>query len=177
MSNFKVIAISANWHGAGKSTVAKTLQQNIPNSEIISLATPIKELACSMGWDGTKDAKGRKLLQLLGTDCGRNCINQDIWVNKWLETALASGADTVICDDIRFQSEYEFLKHYTDCTFIHVERSESLLTKAWRRLTAHESEKGIRYDDALHHPHVEVINDYTSVQGLQDCVKQIARGL
>ena len=179
MSNsLKVVAISSNWHGAGKSTVAKALAEAL-YGEIISLASPIKEIAYQMGWDGNKDEKGRRLLQTLGTECGRNCIGKDVWVNKWLEKALASDKDVVICDDLRFQTEYEFFKFYTDCRFVHIVRpsQSSTLKDLWRRYFAHESERGIDFDTAYKHPHVVIINDYTSVHSLQAQAKQIAETL
>ena len=48
---------------------------------IISLAAPIKELAEEyFSWDGKKDKKGRRLLQVLGTEAGRE-YNENLWVD------------------------------------------------------------------------------------------------
>lgn len=175
MSNgLRVIAISGDWHGAGKTTAAIELQRRIPNSEIISLATPIKEFAHSLGWKGIKDKKGRRLLQLLGTECGRKCIREAIWVDKWLEAALASGKSTIICDDLRFQSEYQFLKQYADCTFIHVHKKVNPFVALWRHLTAHESERGIKFDRALSHPHYTIFNNYKTVEDFKNHIKNIS---
>lgn len=85
----------------GKTTVAKLMLKYL-DAEIISIATPLKEVALGMGWNGEKDEKGRRLLQLLGTECGRKCIAPDIWIKKWHEKAMASKKQFVIADDLRW---------------------------------------------------------------------------
>ena len=52
---------------------------------------------------------------MLGTECGRQCIDQNIWVNKWKEkvekviSPLVGGmiylSPVVIADDVRFDNE------------------------------------------------------------------------
>ena len=105
--------------GAGKSsflkglqTAARTLRVKIIPSP---MAGPLKDIARHMGWNGEKDEPGRRLLQMLGTDCGRECIGQDLWVNTWAASAHAlvlrhrwdpsMQLPLIVADDIRFQNE------------------------------------------------------------------------
>ena len=48
--------------GAGKTTFENTVEALSYNCDIISTIDPIKERAFLFGWNGEKDAKGRKLL-------------------------------------------------------------------------------------------------------------------
>lgn len=94
--------------GTGKSLLAERICRHVKRSAVIMpLAGPVKEFALSLGWNGKKDAKGRRLLQLLGTECGRNCIDQDIWLKLWAKDALrrARCGQIVIADDVRFPNE------------------------------------------------------------------------
>ena len=93
--------------GSGKSTFAKMLAEHLDSFTILPFAKPLKDIAYSMGWNGEKDDKGRRLLQLLGTECGRECINENIWVRKWQERAHEIGAKFTIADDCRFDNEAE----------------------------------------------------------------------
>ena len=66
--------------GSGKTTMAKGLIGALLNHDdathtILPFAKPVKDVARNMGWNGEKDEKGRRLLQLLGTECGRECID------------------------------------------------------------------------------------------------------
>lgn len=45
----------------------------------------------------------RHAMQTLGTEWGRNCIDNDFWVRTWLATL--PDAKTVIADDVRFANE------------------------------------------------------------------------
>lgn len=91
--------------GSGKSTLAQFLRVLLPHAEIIPMAQGVKDVATYMGWDGKKDAKGRRLLQLIGTECGRECIGEDVWVHAFLRKVNASSSDYIICDDVRFDNE------------------------------------------------------------------------
>lgn len=100
--------------GSGKSTVAAIIEQhcmlkNVPVL-VLPFAKPLKDYARMLGWNGEKDAKGRRLLRLLGTECGRECIDTDLWVKKWAKMANDFGQQYVDCvvisDDMRFFNEY-----------------------------------------------------------------------
>ena len=97
--------------GSGKTTLAQFLAVEFgePKATIHPLMFPLKRFARKLGWDGRKDEKGRRLLQLLGTECGRRCISEDIWIDKWLREAdtfeLEFGKSVFIADDVRFENE------------------------------------------------------------------------
>jgi hypothetical protein len=94
--------------GSGKSTLGRLISSHYPTCKILPFAYPLKKAAVDLGWDGKKDAKGRRLLQLLGTEIGRECIDENIWVNKWegqRSSAKGEAVDIVIADDMRFLNE------------------------------------------------------------------------
>ena len=159
----KVICITGK-AGAGKSTVAqwlaKELQASGYKASVSSFASPIKEIATTMGWNGAKDVKGRRLLQLLGTECGRNCISQTVWTDMWAARILADCPKVIIIDDCRFDSEYDAAKKLARLiggTFHHINlvgRSVEVAKNLWQRLTGsfkdkHASEAGITYTAKL----------------------------
>lgn len=155
-SDTMIIGICGNGIGAGKSTFAKLLLNNLDNGYILPMAKALKDLATKIGWNGEKDEKGRTLLQLLGTDVCRHCISENYWVDRWQEQARSIPADVFIIDDIRFQNEFEIC----DKT-IFIMRKDIIVSE-------HESE-------GIIHPNqcsVVVMND-SSVQNLQE----IAAGL
>lgn len=97
--------------GSGKSTVAEMILR-CAEGHIIPFAQPLKDLARSIGWDGNKDKKGRRLLQLLGTDVLRECIDPYWHTKKWREAigiTLSKYCDPmtpiIIADDLRFLNE------------------------------------------------------------------------
>ncbi len=100
------IGITGNM-GAGKTTLANAIERNYPEVEVRPFAEKVKEIARMMGWNGQKDDKGRRLLQLIGTECGRDCLGDDIWVRHWLSSLSDSEGwpMIVVADDVRFANE------------------------------------------------------------------------
>lgn len=154
----RLIAIHGKM-GSGKSTAAKFIQGITP-CVIKPFAQPIKDIATLMGWDGNKDTKGRTLLQKLGTECGRECIHSNIWIDQWNGSIENTGLyNTVIVDDLRFQNEYEELIRIaqdTPVTLIHIIRpvkyapTEKLKQFfVWLFDGPHASERGIVFDARL----------------------------
>jgi hypothetical protein len=82
--------------GAGK-TYAATWFKLRTGGEIWSFAAEIKSIAKAIGWNGEKDARGRKLLQDLGS-IGRE-YNRQCWVD------LMPTDRPVIIDDLRYINE------------------------------------------------------------------------
>jgi len=93
--------------GSGKSSLAQVLAITCPVSGYVHpFAKPVKEIARQMGWNGKKDKKGRRLLQLVGTECGRECVHPDVWVRLWRKDMVVDIQDSVaIADDLRFPNE------------------------------------------------------------------------
>ena len=103
---------------AGKTTFAdymyEWLQARHMKPRMRPFAGPVKMIAGTMGWNGVKDDKGRRLLQLLGTECGRECIGPDVWVDIWIHNiqVFVNTTDhyTIIADDVRFPNEAEAIR-------------------------------------------------------------------
>lgn len=102
---------------SGKSTVAEALAEVLEEKYshlltlVMSFGFYVKDVAYScFGWDGEKDEKGRRLLQVIGTETGRDYYN-DIWVEKAYEDMQQMfPPNFVIFDDWRFENEYTYWK-------------------------------------------------------------------
>jgi len=101
--------------GAGKTFSAKFLIQKY-NFEVAKFAYPVYMIAEKYFKMTDKD---RKLLQIIGTDAGRDNINDQIWVNRFKEdmrivklTAekLNRPVPKFVMDDCRFPNEHKVLK-------------------------------------------------------------------
>jgi len=134
--------------GAGKSTAAKTMidvaidSTAFGKAALMSFADPIKRIAKeSFGWDGQKDEKGRRLLQVIGTEAGRE-YSSDIWIDALLKRADGLGDECLVCvDDVRFDNEAEAIR---ECGG-HVFAVEGRLTNLGLN-AAHSSERGVDED-------------------------------
>lgn len=132
----------------------------------LPFAGPLKEVAYFMGWNGQKDEKGRKLLQLLGTECGRRCIDENIWVNKWQAKALDfSQTDVVlVADDLRFQNELECVLKMSDdfeVFLVLIERPQGWwlrFKKKFLPFLLHPSERPLKFKDLNV---IHIVNDGT----------------
>ncbi|MDR3610817.1 MAG: hypothetical protein P4L27_09660 [Ignavibacteriaceae bacterium] len=93
---------------SGKTTAANYIH----GAKILSFADPVKQIALScFNWDGVKDEKGRRLLQVIGTECGR-AYDYDIWVKKMREliNKIAPLYDIIAIDDCRFDNESKLVR-------------------------------------------------------------------
>lgn len=143
-----VIGVSGGLH-SGKTTFTECLRNAFLTRgkylATIPFAAPLKELCRrEFGWDGEKDERGRRLLQVVGTDAGR-AYNPRIWVDKWVRSALAQmGFDVVVADDCRFDNEAEAIHQMGGVTV-------RLLREGYEapadQHTNHESERGISSPD------------------------------
>lgn len=125
--------------GCGKTEAATYASKKL-NAQIIPFARPLKRIAHSMGWNGHKDAKGRKLLQLLGTECGRKCVDPYIWTHLWFKEASQQGV--VIVDDLRFRNEADVVYNNGGVICRIIGRNEP---PWWRLPFLHVSERDWRY--------------------------------
>lgn len=136
--------------GSGKTTIASDLavklEQRGLRACVEPMAGPLKRFARQMGWDGRKDKRGRRLLQLLGTECGRKCISDNIWIEKWIES-VRGWDGIIICDDVRFDNEaavfdivFKLPMRFDECN-----NRWQRFTKRLRYATGyvHKSEQGI----------------------------------
>lgn len=117
----RLIAL-CGYKGVGKSTYAKFLAGE--NGVVLSFATPIKHmLKVLVGHEyvfGSKKNEmthlgvtGRVLLQTLGTEWGREIIDQDIWVKAMkhvLTDAMFDEYHPIVIDDLRFENEAKMVR-------------------------------------------------------------------
>ena len=98
--------------GSGKSTYAEMVaKHSCRETKIIGFTTPLKRIAREIGWDGQKDKHGRRMLQRLGTEVGRD-YNEDVWVDLWeVEADLAKNNFLVEADDMRFANEFNRVRN------------------------------------------------------------------
>lgn len=120
-------------HGAaraGKNTVADIISAHYPYYAQYAFADPLKKmLRIGLGLvdaqlygelkdvvDNRYGCSPRHLQQTLGTEWGRELINQDLWVRVAAER-LEGGFPTIITD-VRFDSEADFVRK--DGIIVHV---------------------------------------------------------
>lgn len=119
----RVVAL-AGLAGSGKSTVASYLVTQ--GYTLVKFAKPLKDMLRSLGMTDEElegslkevpcsrfgNKTPRFIMQTLGTEWGRNLIDQSIWTSAWrrkvVEVLEAGGK--VICDDCRFENEWMVLK-------------------------------------------------------------------
>jgi hypothetical protein len=107
--------------GSGKTTVAQILQKH--GYATVPFAGPLKRMvvvfltqigydrpeAEHLVWHGKEvvipelGVTVRHILQTLGTEWGRNCINPGLWVHAWRMACREH--DRVCVDDVRFPNE------------------------------------------------------------------------
>lgn len=88
--------------GSGKTYAATWFRLRTGKGSVWSFAAEIKAIAKSMGWDGVKDDRGRKLLQDVGM-AGR-AYDPWTWVSKMPTD------QPIIIDDVRFLNEAEAIR-------------------------------------------------------------------
>lgn len=110
----QIIGIAGNY-GAGKDEVGQALVAL--GFEAVALADPLKDIATALGWNGAKEgladcptcgmARGRKLLQTLGTEGVRATFGPDAWIRALERRLEPSHAYAVT--DVRFANEVEWV--------------------------------------------------------------------
>ncbi|MEO5350204.1 MAG: hypothetical protein H7836_11225 [Magnetococcus sp. YQC-3] len=143
--------------GSGKSTAAGYLVDQ--GYQLLSFAGPLKEISycildCFGVSDPTKSAviankelvipgfsvSYRQLLQSLGTEWGRRCIDNDLWVMLMRRQLKSlSGVSHVVIDDVRFDNEADLIRGMGGVV-IHVD------TKGKKADDGHASEAGVVID-------------------------------
>ena len=164
------IALIAPAMGSGKSTVAHHLS-GYWGYEIVPFAEPMRDMVTAflrsfhvfpkdiayLLQDGKEipilQVPGtptvRKLMQCLGTEWGRNCVHNQVWVAAWCATAR--NYRYVVTDDCRFLNEYKAVKSIPGAQVWRIPRQSAVIT------SAHASE-GELNDVAVDH---ELTNDST----------------
>lgn len=110
----------AGYARSGKDTVAQVLVQHYgytrrafadPIRDMLYVLNPvmrnelrIRDVVDAYGWDTAKNLPEiRRLIQVMGTEVGREMIDPEIWVNLGLKGVTPG--DKIVYADVRFQSE------------------------------------------------------------------------
>lgn len=106
--------------GSGKSIAAAALRHD--GYAIYPMAQVLKDMLRTFGLTEAQvrgDQKNlpvellggktaRHAMQTLGTEWGRDCIHEDVWLNAWWNKV--NKLEAVVCDDLRFANEAAFLR-------------------------------------------------------------------
>ncbi len=142
---------------AGKDTVAQFIQEEY-RAATYAFAEPLKAMLRALGLDEQdlnswrKDetnydfqATPRHMMQTLGTEWGRDTINDNIWViaaaKRIQRLSQAQPDSTIIITDVRFENEADFVRKHG--FLIHVERPIQRIDGS-----THRSENPIRINEA-----------------------------
>lgn len=126
-TGFRPIGIYSPVPQSGKSTTAKYLKY-FYRAEIVPLASPVKglgiEFLMNFGYSREEaedlcfnrkefiipqiNKSVRYILQTIGTEWGRNCIKQSLWVDIMLEKIKLK--NRAVIDDVRFPNEADAIK-------------------------------------------------------------------
>ena len=157
--------------GAGKTTVSKRLIEEHGFTKV-SLAGPlkfaVKSFLSAAGFradevqemiNGSRketpiailgNKSPREMMQTLGTDWGRNMVDENIWINQtepYINDYIARGKSVVV-DDIRFQNEVDMIRRCGGF-IIYVDRAPD--KSFWdlpANVTSHVSEGDVSWADA-----------------------------
>lgn len=158
--NIPFLILISGKQGSGKSTLANGLQNALMKAGytvqcmkfadlIYEMHDAVRRVAMSHGLSMPK--KDGPLLQLLGTEWGREQFGDDVWVDDLYYRILdkdSSGYDYVLVDDCRFQNELELLKSLSGIS-IRLDLDRDIRKQrcpAWRENDSHPSETQL--DDA-----------------------------
>jgi hypothetical protein len=104
--------------GSGKDTAADFICSQYGYTRV-SFAAKLKLICLTLGWDGQKNARGRKLLQDVGMTFRE--YNPDTWITE-VDNNLDSSKHYVFTD-VRFQNEAEYIKNKRNGIIIRIIRS------------------------------------------------------
>jgi hypothetical protein len=126
-----IVGVYADVMGSGKTSFARAVVNALDERHAvawINFADPIKDISQSvakrLGHDrpqafraklspvrvGDVVVDPRQFQQKFGTDLMRRHFGEDIWAEVWRADVLASGADVVIVDDVRFHNEARVIR-------------------------------------------------------------------
>ncbi len=103
--------------GSGKTTVAKEMEKHgwvrrslaQPLRDMLSAIVPAEHLLPTADKNVHLEVLGgntvRQALQTLGTEWGRNCMSNDIWIRVLFQWAVEHKVEKLVVDDARFTNE------------------------------------------------------------------------
>lgn len=105
-----------------------------------ALADPIKRIAeDAFGWDGAKDAPGRRLLQEIGT-VGRH-YDPELWLERFAARLKEDAPERPVVDDLRLAIEVDYLERL-GFTLVRITRPPDRIARqaAYDARQGHETE-------------------------------------
>lgn len=108
--------------GSGKSYIAREVLAKRAGYIPLSLAGPMKAALAARGAIPAEEATGqidksdrtRRILQVYGTELGRDLYHEDVWVSEiewWLAWFIQeAGIDNFVITDIRYPNEAEWVE-------------------------------------------------------------------
>ncbi len=180
-----MIILLSGKQGSGKTTIAKKLVQVLNSTSnhramTKKFADPIYEMhdeclkvLAKYGIKRPNLVKDGPLLQLLGTEWGRNTIDRDIWAKctrKWCDQVLTTDKKVIpIIEDCRFPNELEIFHNAFKVRLVAKEDIRKERCEAWRPNVRHRSETAM--DDVPNEAFNLVI--HTDICTLDGSVQQI----
>jgi len=172
--------------GSGKDTFCRLYQEQHPTYQRIGFADKIREALIALdpivecdrtlselvqrkGWDAAKreNFEVRRLLQVFGTEVGRNLFGADVWCELACRQIRESLHTDWIIPDVRFNNEVGALADIAlriSTRFCMVR----IVRQGVERLNGHASESGI----PSMHIHVEIENNGT-IEDLKQMIPQV----
>lgn len=158
-----IIILTSGKQGSGKTTLSDRLASHYSEQEFHKLrfAQPLYEMhdACRDvlkrydldGYDFSK--KDGNLLQLLGTEWGRERINQQIWVILLHNKLRTLPEDSIVTvEDCRFENEFDSFSAIPGVIRVRLEaarQSRMRRVSMWRDNENHPSETGLDHYAAM----------------------------
>jgi hypothetical protein len=162
---------------SGKDEAA-TYIKNVYGGRILKFADPLYEIEAAIfnivGVPIPEDkAKRRRLLQFIGTEWGRQTIDDNIWANimdnKLSNLDLLSYPVLNLVTDVRFPNEIEVLRKH-NFKIIRIHRPESFRIMAGATNIDHPSETSLdNYNDC----DAEIFNNVNSLESYHKTVNEV----
>jgi hypothetical protein len=121
----KILIGLAGIAGVGKTTTAKEIHRQIPDSKVLSYAYPLKKSLSELTglpiwYFKDQDLKNqnipeidispRKLMQLMGTEFVREMVHPDFWIWRMQQSLDKYKQYNIIIDDVRFENEAALIR-------------------------------------------------------------------
>lgn len=162
--------------GSGKSTGAEGLKTLGYPVAVLKFAAPLYQMqqmiyhTISPVYQPPEGfVKDRTLLQLLGTDWGRNTISPTLWLDLWRARAIQlQGRDPdliIVADDVRFDNESAAIRSMGG-VLVHLTRPA--MASPSEGVPNHESEAGISFAEGDY----RIVND-GSAEDLKESFRQL----
>ncbi len=125
--------------------------------------TRLQEIVNEWGWDKAKETEEiRRILQVLGTECGRDILGPLIWTNVIRDRIYDSNDEDFVVTDCRFPNEVSLVRDGYQGSLWWVSREEVV------PLNSHPSENLVSIADAN-----RVISNNGTLEELYDSVDKI----